>query len=210
MITRHLEDEIKNSNKTLEYLGDRIRKIEEDRHLVSKQIPLDTFATFRDNKENMSSNFAENISKYSTTRATTAQTIDRADLLIMCNKIKEDVKKSMSDTLKSHQFGSMSIRAESQPITRREHTKEVRTSIDKFRQANADYTTKTSPVKRIKHHSRRTSSGQGIHCSESNRSAQRTIDPNSNLHSRGSSKDFHLSYVKNLQGKQLDSHLCHP
>lgn len=173
--------------------------------MVSKQIPLDTFATFRDNKENVPSNSVENISKYSTTRAPTAPTIDRADLLIMCNKIKEDVKKSLNDTLKTHQFGSMSIRAESQPITRREHTCEVRTSIDKFRQANADYTAKTSPVKRITHHSRRTSSGQAVYCSDSNWSAKRTLDPTSNFHSRGSSKDFHMSYVKNLQGKQHEN-----
>lgn len=114
--------------------------------------------------------------------------VDRADLLIMCNKIKEDVQRSLSDIVipshrdqspfRSNGLKTVTYRTECQPISTRENMKDMRLSIDQYKKAYNIDTVKNSPAKRVKHNnSKMTSARRSAFNSDSNISVGRTIEP---------------------------------
>mmetsp|Transcript_11864 Transcript_11864/g.10482 ORF Transcript_11864/g.10482 Transcript_11864/m.10482 type:complete len:139 (-) Transcript_11864:184-600(-) len=135
----------------------------------------------------------------SSTHGRDHSTVDRADLLIMCNKIKEDVKKSFRDTIGS-QCQTLTARPESQPVTKREHKNDLRNSIGKYKHAYGITPTHASPVKRIRYNSGRVSARPAHLGSESSRSEERLEDKKPSLDRINLSK-YRSDRIKNKQEK---------
>ena len=112
----------------------------------SKAFNVDSYATFRENQENIHENLRPSSSKYSIQKPDTPG-IDRADLLIMCNRIKNDMEKSFTDTIKN-QIRLKTVKAEHIPITKRENNDELKGSIDRYRASWCE-STKNTPNKTI-------------------------------------------------------------
>jgi hypothetical protein len=138
------------------------------------------------------------VSKYSSSQRRDYG-VDRADLLIMCNKIKQDVKKSLQDTLHTHKFSTTSIRAESQPITKRDHKNTVQTSIEKYRTAYESGKKIRSPVKRIRYNSRITSARHVAFNSENSRSGGKTLDPKASFDNTCQTANLKINQLRTRQ-----------
>ena len=94
----------------------------------------------------------------------------------MCNKIKQDVKRSIDTSLKSSAKASSRRKYCSQQVTKRDIDRDVRDSIENYRRYFHE-TAKNSPLKSIKHQSRK-SSAKNIKVSN-------TVSPFSTVKSRG-------------------------
>lgn len=174
--THHLQNELNSNNKAFDKITGRLNRLEQDIRYENKLPHFENCDTFRDYKENVHTNIADEVSKYSSSQRRD-HGVDRADLLIMCNKIKEDVKKSLQDTLHSKKYSATSFRTESQPVTKRDHKNVVQTSIEKYRTAYGSGKKIRSPVKRIRYNSRITSARHVAFNSETSRSGGKTLDP---------------------------------
>ena len=112
------------------------------------------------------------------------------------------MRKSLNDTLRSHPLKSVSIRAESQPVTKRDNKNEIRTSLDKFRHAYG--IEKASPVKRIRYNSRRTSARQVAFNSETSRSGGRTLEPKTSF-DRTYATHINCKSIRQVQEKDREN-----
>lgn len=118
----------------------------------------------------------------------------------MCNKIKEDVQKSLAETLSS-QVRSNSYHSGSQQVTMRENDQEMRSSIERYRQTlNATHT--NSPIKSIKCSSRKGSAKKVAFNYGSSRSTGRVISSTVQL-DRPSAKNLNNNFIKYRQDEEL-------
>lgn len=208
MTNKHLKDNFKSNSRELEYLHDRIKKLEQDGYRSDKG-RFDTYATFREGQENLPINIPDDArravqtetkeakyrthSHFSTTQRQEHSGVDRADLLIMCNKIKEDVRKSLNDTLTHNRLHSVSIQDDGRAISKRENTSEVRNSIDMYRKAYGN-SMHVSPLRNFKHTSNKNSSKHGVLGSDlSCRSVAKTLDQGSNIDMNSTTQLQHLN-----------------
>ena len=179
IIIQKVKEEIKKNHKSFQKINERINFLEKGIH-KEKDPKFGTWTTFREDQENIPTNLADEVSKYSSTRRREYPSVDRADLLIMWNKIQKDVKKSLEDTLTAKKLNTVTARAESHPVTNREYRDDLRDSIGKYKSAYGIVTEKVSPVKRIQYNSRKTSAWRVALESETSRSG-RIIDQKANF-----------------------------
>ena len=175
LIINKMNDEIWRNHKSFQTLEHRVNRIEYGVN-QDKAPRFESLATFRDGQENIPTNLADEVSKLSSTHRRENSTIDRADLLIMCNKIREDVKKSLRDTLESQRIVNYPERQDSQPVIKRGSKNELKNSIEKYKCAYGISTERPSPVKRIRYNSVKTSARQVAFNSETSRSESKTVN----------------------------------
>lgn len=154
--TKKLQDEIDQHSKRFEKLNEKLSIINDDFTKPSKYKTVESLATFRDHQENMCPNYAPSTSRYSTYRPD-YPSVDRADLLIMCNKIREDVKRSIDDTLRSNTKKKNTKRLYSQQVTKRDNESDLHHSIENYRRG-FNVTAKNSPIPSVKHQTKKSAS----------------------------------------------------
>mgnify|MGYP003685612117 CR=1 FL=1 len=133
LVIEKISDELQKVNKSTMKLSEKLEKVTKEsmRDTVPK---FGTCQTFRDDKENIPINLADEVKGYSHRRQET-NTIDKVDLLIMCDKIKSDFQKTLRESVGSHQYQTIQNKSESFPESQRDNKNELRNSIEKYKSA---------------------------------------------------------------------------
>jgi hypothetical protein len=119
----------------------------------------------------------------------------------MCNKIKEDVKKSFQDTIQTNKFHSASVHSESQPETKTDRNCSVQRSIEKYRTAYCSVKKIDSPVKRIIYDSRIASARPLVFNSNTTRSGGKTLDPKASFNNTSHTANILITKLKTSNDK---------
>jgi hypothetical protein len=195
VFTHQLRSEIVCSNRAFDKIAKRLYRIEQSM-LPDDILPnFQEYETFNDHKENVHVNLAGEASKYSLSHRRDTG-IDRADLLIMCNKIKEDIKKSFQDTIQTNKFNSTFVRSESLPDTKSDRKSSVQRSIEKYRTAYCSVKQIDSPVKRIKYDNTVAIPTPVVFNSTTTRSVGKTLDPKASFNNTSHTTDIIITKLK--------------
>lgn len=136
-------------------MDNKIKNYEDDKTRRSKYKTVESLATFRDYQENATPNIIPLSSVNSSARAEFSG-VDRADLLIMWNKIREDVIRRIDINKETQKKVPTRKHYSSQQPTKRDIDRELRNSIDKYK-LSMNGTVKKSPVKNMKYSSKKIS-----------------------------------------------------
>lgn len=176
LIIEKISEELLTNYKNNKSISEKISKLEKE--FVKESAPkFGTSQTCREDKENIHTNLADEASKHTYHHRREVSNIDRADLLIMCDKIKDDFQKSLRDSINSHQFQTIKSKPQSPSATQRDHKKELRNSIEKYKSAyGLEVVDTSSPMRRIRYFSTKPSARRGPINSDCS-SLGKTLDP---------------------------------